>query len=489
VLRIEDTDLERSDPKYEKDILESLKWLGIEYDEGPIADAQIQNSKFKIQNYVGEYGSYRQSERLESYQKYLEKLLADGNAFYCFHTEAELEVERERLLTEKKLSNHVCEYREAGLDKAVKLLKEKLEHIIRFKTPAGRVLKFNDMVRGEISFESDLLGDFSLAKDLTAPLYNFAVVIDDFEMKISHVIRGEDHISNTPKQMLIQEALGFAGPVYAHLPLILGPDRSKLSKRHGVTSINEYREQGYLPEVLVNFMAFLGWNSGTGQEVFTLSELVEVFDIAKVQKSGAVFNIEKLDWLNGYYIRQKPVKELAELCLPFLEKAGLLENQKSKIKNQNDKPKFKKDYIQRVIELEQPRLKKLSEIGERTDYFFRTPQYEKELLRWKNMDEEEILGSLQRAEKIISNFPFDKPSVPSGVGGQFPIFNKENIEALFLKEIGEGDKGITLWPLRVALTGKKASPGPFEIMDILGTEETLNRLNRAKEILRGSISS
>lgn len=452
VLRIEDTDLERSDPKYEKEILDSLQWLGIDYDEGPEQPTI----------HRGEYGPYRQSERLESYKKYLEKLLADGRAFYCFHTQIELEAERERLLTEKKPPIHVCDYRDVELGQAQKLLSEKPEHIIRFKTPAGRQLKFIDIIRGEISFGSELLGDFSLAKDLMVPLYNFAVVIDDYEMKISHVIRGEDHIANTPKQMLVQEALGFLKPEYAHLPLILGPDRSKLSKRHGAVPISEYKSLGYLPESLVNFMAFLGWNPGTTQEVFSIGELIAAFDISHVQKSGAVFNIEKLDWLNGEYIRKKSSKELTELCQPYLEDF---------LHFQIPTPEFQIEYIEKVIALEQPRLKKLIEVGERTDYFFTEPDYDPKILRWKEMTNSEVIKSLDKSIEILLKIDIEK-------------IDTKTLGMMFLIEAEKmGDRGKLLWPLRAALSGKLASPGPFEIMEIIGKEKTLARLKNAKKKL------
>ena len=440
VLRIEDTDLERSDQRFEKDILDSLKWLGISYDEGP--------------DFGGPHAPYRQSERLSTYKKHLEKLLADKNAFYCFHSEAELEVERERLLTEKKPPIHVCEYRDFFGAEAEKLLKEKPEHIIRFRTPSGRKINFDDLIRGEISFESDLMGDFSLAKDLATPLYNFAVVVDDFEMQISHVIRGEDHISNTPKQILIQESLGFPLPVFAHLPLILGPDRSKLSKRHSATSIVEYREAGYLPEALVNFMALLGWNPGTEEELFSLDELVRAFDFDKVQESGAVFNIEKLDWMNGEYIRKISPPELIKLAMPFFPAEAADKDPK---------------YIQRIVALEQPRLKKLSAIGEMADYFFRDPEYLRELMRWKKMSEKEIVASLDKSIEILSKAETKEMTV-------------ESLSGIFLAEAETmGARGKLIWPLRVALPGKKSSPGPFEVMEILGKDESLKRIEKAKD--------
>lgn len=447
ILRIEDTDLERSDTKYEKDVLDNLKWLGIEADESPIVG--------------GPYAPYRQSERTESYKKYIEKLLEDSKAFYCFHSEKELEEEKTKLLEAKRPPIHLCEYRAMDPEEARTLTETKSDYIIRFKTPADRLIIFRDLIRGELTFESSLIGDFSIAKRVDVPLYNFAVVVDDFEMKITHVIRGEDHISNTPKQLLLIEALGFDKSEYAHLPLILGPDRSKLSKRHGATSVGEYRALGYLPEALFNFMALLGWNPGDDREILSKENLINEFSLEKVQKSGAIFDVKKLDWMNGEYIRRKSIGELTELSIPYIE---------SMFRGTTSKHK----YIEKIVSLEQPRLKKLSEIGERTEYFFRPPEYDKELLRWKNMNDEEILVSLERAEKIISNF--NPPA-----GGQI---SKEEIEKAFLEEIGEGDRGVLLWPLRVALTGKKASPGPFEIMEILGKEETLKRISHAKKLLQ-----
>lgn len=455
VLRIEDTDLERSDPKYEKDILESLAWLGIDWNEGPASAT----TNYEPQT-TNSYGPYRQSERIEAYKTHIEKLLADGKAFYCFHSETELEEERKQLMEIKKPPLHLCEYRTMDLEKAEVLKDVKTKYVIRFKTPAGRTLTFTDLIRGEISFESDLLGDFSIAKKIDVPLYNFAVVVDDQTMAITHVIRGEDHIPNTPKQLLLIEALGFETPQYAHLPLILGPDRSKLSKRHGATGILEYQEQGYLPEALFNFMALLGWNPGDDRELLPPEKIIKEFSLGRVQKSGAVFDSAKLDWMNGEYIRKKSLKELVELCEPHLKE--LLQTSNSELQTRNG-------FLEKIIALEQPRLKKLSEIEERTEYFFKQPEYDKALLRWKGMTDEEILTSLKKSESILSQL-------------QTPN-SKLAIEKSFFDGIGEGDKGKILWPLRVAFTGKKASPGPFEIIEILGKKESLARIEHAKKKL------
>jgi len=462
ILRVEDTDLERSDKKYEKEIFDGLKWLGIEADESP--------------EIGGRYVPYRQSERIAGYRKYIEKLLKDRKAFYCFHSEKDLESEKQWQTENKLPLLHLCkDWRDLSLKEANEKLLAGEQAIIRFKNPLDRAdhLKtFYDIIRHQVHFFVRLLGDFSIAKSLDVPLYNFAVVIDDYEMQISHVIRGEDHIPNTPKQLLIAEALGWTkenkdgiGDMqppwqYAHLPLILGPDRSKLSKRHGATSINEYKEQGYLPEALFNFMALLGWNPGDNREIFSKDELIKEFSLEKIHKSGAIFDIAKLDWMNGEYIRKKSVAELTGLCKPYLE--NFLQFSIFNFQ-------FSKEYIEKIIALEQPRLKKLFEIGGKTDYFFKPPVYDKELLRWKNMSDEEVKISLEQSEKIISNFQLTT--------------SKEKLEGVFFAEIGAGDKGQILWPLRVALTGKKASPGPFEIIEILGKEKTLQRILTAKEII------
>ena len=446
ILRIEDTDLERSKPEYENEIINGLKWLNIHWNED----------------------LYRQSERLDIYAKYLKELLNNGDAFYCFHS-------KEFLEKEAGLAHH-CEFKKLPLEDLEKRLKKE-NAIIRFKTPPDLEIAFVDLIRGEIRFNSDTLGgDFSLAKaespDKFLPLYNFAVVIDDFEMNITHVIRGEDHISNTPKQILIQQALKLPMPKYAHLPLILGFDRSKLSKRHRAVSVDEYREMGYLPQALVNFIAFLGWNPGTDKEIFSLEELIREFDLNKVQKSGAIFNVEKLDWLNGYYLKQLSLDELTKRAVPFLIRDGLID---SDFSAKGGPPPDGRagasgwEYLKKILTLEQPRLKKLGEIGERVSYFFKIPEYKPELLVWRDMLFKDVFASL----KVSLNTIFQISDVD---------FNQKNLEKILFKEAERAknkDKGRLLWPLRVALTGLEASPGPFEILEILGKNESIKRIEAA----------
>ncbi len=433
ILRIEDTDVERSNPLFEKDILDGFKWLGI-WDKKP----------------------YRQSERIKIYKKYTEGLLEEGKAFWCPHTKEDLAWEKEEQMKRKEAPRHICKSKN-------KKTKIKKGEIIRLDTPS-KIVDFDDIIRGKIKFDTSLLGDIALAKDENTPLYNFAVVIDDYEMKISHVIRGEDHISNTPKQILIQEALGLPRPQYAHLPLVLGPDRSKLSKRHGPVSISEYRKLGYLAETIINFMALLGWNPGTEQEIFSLDELIKKFDLNRVQKGGAIFNIERLDWLNGVYVRKKSAEELTDLIL----KEEFLKIPKG----------FKNNYIEKITALEQSRLQKLSEIGERTAYFFFEPRYSKSMLFWTGLpagrqEKETIDITKEHIDKIVDLISNIK----------IKDFTKEQIKEIIWPYAEEKGRGDVLWPFRVALTGQRKSPDPFEIAEILGKEKTLNRLEYARDLL------
>lgn len=350
---------------------------------------------------------------------------------------------------------------------STKLCQEKKHSVIRFRVE-NKKIKFNDLIRGDVEFDAGLLGDVVIAKDLNTPLYHFAVVVDDFLMRISHVIRGEEHLSNTPRQILLQEALGFYQPIYAHLPLMLNADRSKLSKRQGDVALADYHNQGYLPEALVNFMVLLGWNPGTEKELFTLAQLIKEFSIEKVQKAGAVFNIQRLDFLNGLYIREKSIEKLTELCAPYLKEAGLL------IAGQTSQ-----NTLQEIIEVSKTRMKKLSEIPTLSDFFFKDKlNYDKDLLRWQKMGEGEIKDSLTLAGKTLSEIK--KWNLENLEKELFTASEKFNAEKGYPKK----NKGYLLWPLRVALSGKESSPSPFEIANILGKEKSLKRVEEAIKLLR-----
>lgn len=427
ILRIEDTDTERSKPEFEKNILSGLEWLGLKWDE-----------------------FYRSSERGSRYEKHLQKLLDQKRAFWCYHTKEELEKEKEEQMQKKEAPRHICEHKyESGI-------RNQELGIIRLAVDENstRVISFDDVIRGRIEFEQKVVGDLSIAKDLQNALYNFAVAVDDMEMEISHVIRGEDHISNTPKQILIFEALGGPIPKFAHLPLLLGEDRSKLSKRHGATSLDQYREAGYLAEGLVNFLALLGWTPQDSREILTKNEIIEQFKLEEVHKSGAVFDLKKLNWINSQYIKMFNDEGLAEMAKPFI------------VKHFGEQPK---ELILKIAPLLRERLEYFDQVKE-FKFFFVEPEYEKELLIWKKADQTEARKALERAKELL--------------GGEmkWEIFDdqyiRSELDKLAEKEFG-GDRGAVYWPLRVALSGEKFSPDPVQMMKILGQEKTLARIEKA----------
>ena len=349
--------------------------------------------------------------------------------------------------------------REKYLKEVQKKMAAGEQSVIRFKIPDKKV-KFADLIRGEIEFDAGLLGDIVVAKNLETPLYHFAVVVDDFEMKISHIIRGEEHLSNTSRQILIQQALEFYHPVYAHLPLMLNMDKSKMSKRQGDVALKDYHLQGYLPEALVNFMVLLGWNPGTEKEIFTLQQLTKEFSIDKVQKAGAVFNIQRLDFINGFYIREKAIEKLTEFCRPYLKEAGLL------VQGQVSDSKLEK-----IVEVSRTRMKKLSDIVELADFFFKDKLvYDKDLLKWSTMQDAGVKEALLLCDKLLSDLKeWDIKEIEKVLMGGTGELNKQ-------RGYPEKNRGFLLWPLRVALSGKQFSPSPFEIADILGREKTQKRI-------------
>jgi glutamyl-tRNA synthetase len=431
VLRIEDTDKERSQKKYEDELLEGLSWLGIDWDEGP-----------EKMGYRGAYGPYRQSERTTIYKKYLEKLMAQGDAYYCYCTKEDLDAQRNGMVARglpPRYNGHCRDLKEppTGLK----------PEVIRFKVPEVKV-EFKDMIRGKVVFDAALFGDIVIAKDLDTPLYNFAVVVDDALMEITHVIRGEDHIPNTPKQILMQKALGFPEPIYAHLPLILNPDKSKMSKRFTDVALGQYKEKGYLREALINFIAFLGWHPKGDREIFSKDDLIKEFDITRVQKSGAVFNHEKLDWLNKEYLKGMSAAAIADLAAPFFAKEGI---------------HAEKDFLEKVIATEQTRAVTLQDFADMGKFFFTLPDYEASLLIWKDAD-------LKGVKSILNEIQLKFQDIPANA------FSRETLSEKVTEVIGIQKRGAVLWPLRVALSGLVSSPDPIEIMETLGKDESLRRI-------------
>jgi glutamyl-tRNA synthetase len=446
ILRIEDTDKERSDQKWTQEIIDELHWLGIEWDEGP--------------DIGGAFGPYKQSQRLENYQTYLKKLFTDKKAYFCFCLPEELEAKRQDQITRgvaPKYDGTCRNLSEATIEENVKNNKPS---VIRFVVENKKV-KFTDLIRGTVEFDMSLLGDIVIAKNMDTPLFHFAVVVDDYMMQISHVIRGEEHLSNTSRQILLQEALGFTHPTYAHIPLFLNPDKSKMSKRQGDVALSDYHKNGYLPEALINFMVLLGWNPGTEREIFSLPELIKEFSLEKVQKAGAVFNIQRLDFINGLYIREKSDKKLAELCLPYLHQ----ENVDIRM-------------LEKIVGIYKPRIKKLSDIQNLADFFFiEKLSLDKNMLQWQKMGERDIKEALTAAHSALSKeTTWDIQSLEKILMQEAELFNLK-------KNYPLKNRGYMLWPLRVALSGKEASASPFEIADILGKEKTLQRIQDAIDLL------
>ena len=457
-LRIEDTDQNRFVEGSLENLIKIMKLVGVEFDEGP----QIENGIIKQ---VGDFGPYIQSERKEQgiYQKYADQLLAEKKAYYCFCTEQRLEDLRKEQTALKKPPMYDRHCYKLSPDEVQKMIEEFKEAgknpVIRFLIPEGQTT-IHDLIYGDITYHNSVLDDQVILKSDGFPTYHLAVVVDDHLMEISHVIRGEEWIPSTPKHLLLYKAFGWQPTEFAHLPLILNPDKSKLSKRQGDVSVEDFLDKGYLPEALLNFVAFLGWNPKTEQELFSLDELTQQFDLAKVNKSGAVLDMNKLDWLNGLYIRSKSDSELRILLTPYLEKSGV------------DVKNFKPEYLEAIANLEKERLKKLSDIGEGSGYYFKQPEYEGGLLVWKKSTAEDAKQKLSELADLLSATDENK-------------FSKNDLETSIKNFIAEKkyDNGSVLWPLRVALTGREKSPGPFEVCAVLalglGKEEVLNRLKIA----------
>ncbi len=474
ILRIEDTDQRRYVPGATENLIKVLKEVGLEYDEGPIME------RAKIVGHKGEYGPYLQSERFDTYQNYAQRLVESGHAYYCFCSEDRLKEMRDKQIENKQAPKYDGHCRSLSKEEVEKKLSINTPYVIRMKVPDDEAIEFDDLVRGKVRFSSKEVDDQILVKSDGYPTYHLAVVVDDHFMKVSHIIRGEEWLSSTPKHILLYKYFGWEAPQFAHIPLLLNPDKSKLSKRQGDVAVEDYLNKGYLPEALLNFVALLGWNptiigeDGKEREIFSLEEMAKYFSWDKVNKSGAVFNIEKLDWINGYYIRQSSLKELAKKCIPFWLKAGVIIPQaEDRYVVQNTQKIIKTEWLEKVVELEQARMKKLSEIVEATSFvFIENLDYEPELLAWKSMANESIKNNLRSAYQVLNDLPDDAFESPIVEEELRKFINKQGIKP-----------GEMLWPLRVALTGRKNSPGPFEVAGVLGREESLQRIEEAMEKL------
>ncbi len=426
ILRIEDTDKERSKKKYEEQLINDLKWLGIQWDEGP--------------DVGGEYGPYRQSERLEIYKEHALKLIDEGKAYYCFCTPEELEEERKKAIKEKRPPIYSGKCRNIPIEEAKKRVRSGEKASIRFRMPDTGIFKYKDIVRGELSFDMSLFGDFIIVRSNGLPSYNFAVVIDDHYMGITHVIRGEDHISNTPKQIMIYRAFGWKEPDFAHLSMVLGPDGSPLSKRHGATSITQFKEMGYLPEALVNYLSLLGWAPPEGREILSIDEIIELFSIEKVSKSGAIFDYEKLNWVNRKHISELKEKELFDRAKEFL-------------KEYYKKQKFNEDEIlwfSLAISSIRTGIIRLTDIPELLKVYF---EFQLEDSAKKEFFEEEG----EKLLSIILDYLKDKKEL-----------RKKDIYSLIKICKEKGIKGKKFFhPLRIILTGKTSGVELEKFIDVI----------------------
>lgn len=450
ILRIEDTDEKRSTPENTQAILDSLRWLGLAWDEGPEVG--------------GDFGPYFQSERKELHLKYADRLWKDGYAYYCDCPTEEAEGKAGRksaAVGTPGMPLGRCACAERPLSEQLKLLSENPNMALKLKVEPGKEIKFTDLIRGELSFNTDDIGDLVIVKSSGSPTYNFACVVDDATMEISHVIRGEDHISNTPKQLLIYEMLGLKPPQFAHLPLILGMDRARLSKRHGATSVGAYRELGILPEALVNFLLLIGWNPKDEKEEFTRDEMIDAFDLSGIGKAGGVFNPDKLFWFNGRYIRALSDEEYLKRIFEFVPGEW--------------KKKSREDYIAKVMLLLKDRVTHFAEIGELTWYFFRAPA-----------DDDfnpETWEQVMKGEQV----PMVLKEIPQLLKGieEFTVENIEPAVRAYAKEKGL-KLGEVIQPVRVAITGDRYSPSFFHMAEILGASEIARRAQFALDRLMKS---
>jgi len=422
LLRIEDTDVERSKEEYTRDILEGLAWLGMEWDEGP----------------------HFQKERMDLYREHAFKLLAEGKAYKCYCSPETLEEKRKAALKEGRKPNYDRTCRDYTGDG------EGRPFVIRFKTPISGEVSFDDLIRGKITFKCEELDDLVILRSDNTPTYNFTVVIDDALMGVTRIIRGDDHINNTPRQIVIYEALNFGVPEFAHVPLIHGKDKGRLSKRHGATSLLEYKNDGFLPEALMNYLARLGWAYGD-QEVFSKDELIEKFDLKNVGKSPSIFDMDKLLWLNGHYMKNLPEEEMARRFEPFVEKLGM------KVRN--------RDQLVPIVANLKERAKTLKEMAEMAAFFF----------------EDDIQYDDKARQKFLT--PATKPVLERFLSG---FRGLKSLDAEEQRQLIEGlaqetNKKLVdiIQPIRVALSGRTVTPGIFEVISIIGRADVEKRLERA----------
>ncbi|MDN5278741.1 MAG: glutamyl-tRNA synthetase [Clostridiales bacterium] len=435
ILRIEDTDVERSTQEAVDGLLRDMKWLGLTWDEGPEVD--------------GPHGPYFQSQRLEIYKKYAEKLLQNGSAYPCFCSEEELEAKRQKAEEEHRSLHYDGTCRNLGKEEVEKRIAAGEPYVVRVRVP-DKDYVLNDLVRGRVEWKSETLGDFIILRSSGMPVYNFCVVVDDADMQISHVVRAEEHLTNTHRQLIIYEALGITPPTFAHASLILGEDKTKLSKRHGATSVGQYALDGFLPEAMINFLALLGWNEGNDREIYSVEELKECFTLERISKSPGVFDHAKLTWMNGQHLRALSVENLLPMVEPVLKK------------EMPDEPRLQNpEILRKLVELIQIKMNKLNDAVEVAKSFLNASQPENE--------EAAAMISTDKSKDLFAALAEEFASCE---------WVREGYNAA-IKAAGKtaGAKGKELFmPIRVKITGTCHGPDLVGILDVLGREEVLKRL-------------
>ncbi|TKJ47654.1 glutamate--tRNA ligase [Candidatus Aerophobetes bacterium Ae_b3a] len=485
ILRIEDTDVVRSRKNFSKSAMDSLRWLGLDWDEGPGKE--------------GDYGPYFQSQRLSIYQKYAGKLIEEKKAYLCYCTQEELEESNRKMRAKNELPRYDGRCRTLSPTQMVNLEEKGRLPSIRFKVPEKGITYVEDLLRGKVSFSNEMMGDFIILKSNKTPAFNFANVIDDALMRITCVIRGDDHLSNTPRQILLYKALNFENPQYVHIPMILGKDGAKLSKRHAATSVSSYRKEGYLPWALVNYLALLGWSTADSQQFFEKEELIEKFSLDKVGKSAAIFDSQKLEWMNGEYIRrmnwgglwdrfdgwwriiqveqekqEKRANMFKEVGSTTTKMAEIIQvEQEKQEKRANMFRQFREDpdKMAEIIPLVQPRIKVFSDIFEQADFFFEKDFNYDSTAVDRRLKKDYVPSLLKEIRKRIE---------------QLSAFREETLEGMArnLSKDFSLTTGQVFHPLRVSLTGKMKGPGLFELAVVLGKKEVLRRIDRTLEMLR-----
>ncbi|TWH47006.1 glutamate--tRNA ligase [Sporomusa sp. KB1] len=441
ILRIEDTDLERSTRESEENIKASLRWLGIEWDEGI--------------DIGGEYGPYRQTERLDIYRQYTQKLLASGQAYYCYCSEEELDAERQRQLDNGENPHYTGRCCDLSPAERERFIAEGRKPTVRFRVPENQQIVFKDMVRDTVSFESNGVGDFVIVKSDGIPVYNYAVVLDDALMKITHVIRAEEHLSNTPRQVLLYQALGLPLPQFGHISLILGKDRTKMSKRHGATSVEQYKNLGYLPEGIVNFLALLGWAPAGEEEIFNQEELIQAFSMERVAKNPAVFDVDKLNYINAHYIKQASPELITELALPHLQAAGFIGEELTTPQ---------REWLVKVVAELQGYISYAAQITEHIGVFFNDD------INFENEEAHEIMKDAD-IPKVMEAFKTKLTALE-----QVEPAAVQAILKGITKELKLGGKKVYM-PVRIAITGNMHGLELINLIPLLGKERTLARMD------------